>query len=115
MANFQFPIFNSFVLSFVLAGTASAGAPKEWNWQLSTDRYKQLNVFERAQYDRAAKLLEGDNCAAAATEFEKFKVQFPESSALPGILVLRGYCLHLGKFRNKAIKAYAEVLDYFAD
>jgi tetratricopeptide (TPR) repeat protein len=108
---------SSFVIChcLLLAGLASAGAPKEWHWQLSTERYKQLNVFERAQYDRAAKLLEDDNYAAAATEFEKFKVQFPESPALPSVLVLRGYCLHLGKFRNKAIKAYAEVLDYFAD
>jgi len=109
-------ILRTLALALLLVSAAArAAAPKEWNWELPAARYRTLNVFERAQYDRAANLLRSDSFAAAATEFEKFQVQFGESPVLPYVVVLRGYCLQLGKFRNKAIKVYGEVLDYFAD
>ena len=87
----------------------------DWSWELPIPRYKQLNVFQRAQVDKAADLVKQSAWAAAASEFEKFKVQFPDSPALSYVLFMRGYCLHQSKTRNAAIKAYHEVLDYFAD
>ncbi len=101
----------------LLAALLCAGGARaaDWKWELSTEGYRKLNVFERAQYDKAAKLLQENNFAAAASEFEKFKVQFPDSSALAYVVFMRGYCLHQGKTRNQAIKVYHEVLDYFAD
>ena len=95
-------------------GSAVQSAPR-WKWQLPVERYQKLNVFQRAQYDKAAKLLEQGSTKAAASEFEKFKVQFPDSPVLPHILLMRGYCLHQAKLRHKAIKVYHELLDYFAD
>ena len=88
---------------------------KDWTWQLPAARYRELSVFQRAQYDKAAKLVEQSNYKAAAGEFEKFKVQFTDSPVLSYVLFMRGYCLHQAKFRNKAIKVYHEVLDYFGD
>jgi len=87
----------------------------DWKWDLPVARYRQLDLFQRAQYDKAAKLLQENNPQAAASEFEKFKIQFPDSPALAYVLFMRGYCLHLAKTRNAAIKTYHEVLDYFAD
>ena len=87
----------------------------DWKWELPVARYRQLDVFQRAQYDKAARLLKENNFQAAASEFEKFKVQFPDSPALAYVLFMRGYCLHQAKTRNQAIKIYHEVLDYFAD
>ena len=57
----------------------------------------------------------GGSYVAAASEFEKFKAQFPDSPALSYALFMRGYCLAEAKQRNTAIKVYQEVLDYFAD
>jgi len=88
---------------------------REWRWGLAVERYRKLNVFQRAQYDKAARLLRGRSYKAAASEFEKFKVQFPDSPILPYVLFMRGYCLQQAKLRNRAIKVYNEVLDYFAD
>jgi len=95
-------------------GMASLRAA-DWTWELTNERYRQLNVFERAQYDKAARLLKEGNPQAAASEFEKFKIQFPDSAALAYVLFMRGYCLQQAKTRNQAIKTYNEVLDYFAD
>ena len=51
----------------------------------------------------------------AAGEFEKFKIQFPDSSELSYALFMRGYALQQANQRNNAIKVYQEVLDYFGD
>ena len=98
-----------------LALLGSLAWARDWTWQLPNERYKQLNLFQRAQYDRAADTLNQGNYQGAASEFEKFKVQFPDAPILPYIVLLRGYCLHKAKQRNQAIKVYHEVLDYFAD
>ena len=87
----------------------------DWSWQLSNERYRGLNVFERAQYDKAANLYKKGSYRAASSEFEKFKIQFPDSSVLPYVIFMRARCLHEAKVRHKAIKVYNEVLDYFAD
>ncbi len=61
---------------------ATEGRCASWTWHLAAERYRRLNAFERAQCDKAAKLLKSKNPEAAANEYEKFKVQFPDSSAL---------------------------------
>src|SRR5688572_33114968 len=99
----------------VLMCAAPFARAANWQWQLSPERYKGMNAFERAQYDKAAALVTAGNFAAAASEFEKFKVQFPDSQNLPYVIFMRGYALHNAKNRHTAIKVYQEVLDYFAD
>ncbi len=105
---------NSFLLlCFLLLCQVAAG--RNWRWELDRGRYKQLNMFERAQYDKAAELFKQRNYRAASSEFEKFKVQFPDSVVLAYIVFMRGYSLHHAKQRYAAIKIYNEVLDYFGD
>lgn len=108
---------------FCLVGAACGGEgpqkrvrPAQWQWVLPAERYKQLSVFERAQYDKAATFFKGNDPRAAAAEFEKFKVQFQDSASVSTIAYVNfmyGYCLYLAKDRNAAIKAFTEVLDYF--
>ena len=104
-------------LAVSLAALLSAASlwAADWSWQLPADRYKQLDLFQRAQYDKASKLVQEGNFQAAAGEFEKFKVQFPDAPALAHMVFMHGYCLHQAKVRNQAIKVYNEVLDYFAE
>ncbi len=103
------------LLALLVPMAARLGAARGWRWELASERYKALNVFERAQYDKAAKLFKDRNYDAAASEFEKFKVQFPDSPVLPYVILMRARSLHEAKVRHKAIKTYNEVLDYFAD
>lgn len=78
-------------------------------------RFQEMDIVERRYYSRALKLLDQKHFKAAAAEFEKFKVQFPDSPAMPYLLFYRGLSLHLGNFRLRSIDAYTEVLDYFSN
>ncbi len=99
----------------VLIGSVAGVFAGNWKWQLDAKRYKSLNMFERAQYDKAAKLFKNKNYKAAASEFEKHKVQFEDSAILSYVLFMRAYSLHNNKDRHAAIKLYNEVLDFFGD
>lgn len=72
-------------------------------------------MFERAQYDKAISLLQEGNYRAAASEFDKFRIQFGDSDYIPYVLFMKGYSLHKDKKRHAAIEIYNEVLDYFPD
>ncbi len=98
---------------FVICAVATQALA--WDWKLPAKRYAGMNAFERAQYGKAKKRLEGSQYRSAAAEFEKFKIQFEDSEFLPYVVFMRGYCLHMAKDRNKAIKIYNEVMDYFPD
>ncbi len=101
--------------ALLLAMPAQAQRPRDWNWGLEANRYKEMNLFERAQYDKATGLFQQEAYRAAASEFEKFKIQFPESNSLSHVIFMMGYSLHLNRDRHKAIQTYVEVLDYFGD
>ena len=76
-------------------------------------RYQRMSLPERRQFDKAKGLMGDKKFKAAAAEFEKFKLQFPDSRCLPYAVLLQGHALHQGNFRHKAIQVYQEVLDYF--
>ena len=101
------------LLLVALARPVTAGS--NWSWELPTDRYRRLNAFERAQYDKAASLLKNASYKAAASEFDKFRIQFGDSAFIPYVLFMKGYSLHRDKKRHSAIAIYNEVLDYFPD
>ncbi|MHC4250680.1 MAG: tetratricopeptide repeat protein [Planctomycetota bacterium] len=103
------------VLLALAVGGEAWGRDHHGSWELDGARYKRLSMFERAQYEKAYRLFDDDRYAAAASEFEKFRVQFPDSPAFSYVLLMSGRCLHLGKKRHQAIKMYNEVLDFFAD
>ncbi|MCJ8330359.1 MAG: hypothetical protein HRT89_16315 [Lentisphaeria bacterium] len=86
-----------------------------WKWKLNGKNYQKMNMFQRAQYDKAAKMFNDKNYKGATSEFAKFKVQFPDSDVIPHILFMRAHSLHKSKTRNKAIKLYLEVLDFFGE
>lgn len=102
-------------LALALGLSLATPAHAAWKWQLSKERYGTLTLFERAQYDKARHLFESGQYRAAAAQFEKYKVQFPDSPALPYVLFMRGYSLCQAKDRHAGIKIYNEVLDFFGD
>ncbi|MFW5856290.1 MAG: tetratricopeptide repeat protein [Planctomycetota bacterium] len=115
---FRRPLRTLLLGALVVLIAAAPAHARAWDWALSDAQYKALNNFQRAQYDRAAKLVKEKQYKAAAAEFEKFKVQFGATlpkEMLAYVIFMRGYCLHHAKFRNEAIKVYQEVLDYFGD
>jgi len=86
-----------------------------WDWSLDAGRYKKMNMFERAQYDKAAELFRQGSYKAAAREFEKFRAQFADSAAIAHVLFMHAYANHYAKNRHTAVKLYTEVLDYFPE
>ena len=110
----RWPCFG-LLAALAVASSALPAAAREWRWQLPAARYQTLNQFERRQLDKAAALVERKSYNAAAEEFEKFKADFPDSSLLSYVLLMRGYCLERSNNRNTAIKLYQEVLDFFQD
>jgi len=102
-------------LILALGAPARADQPESWNWRLSPENYKKMNLHERALYDKAADLLQAGSTKAAASEFEKHKVQFPDSAVLPYMVLMHGWALHQSHNRLAAIKVYNEIMDYFAD
>ncbi|MHC4885473.1 MAG: tetratricopeptide repeat protein, partial [Planctomycetota bacterium] len=100
------------LLILLLGGAAWA---RGWTWELPGQRYKGLNQFERSLYDKAANAFRGKHFRQAASLFEKFKIQFPESSELGYVVFMRGYSLHQDRKRHTAVKVYQECLDYFGD
>ncbi len=114
------PIINLKAIILCLTAALAAmpllsGPDQQWAWQLPPERYKELSVFERSQYDKAADLIKQKAYKAAATEFEKFHAQFPDSKCTSYMLFMRGYCLLMNKDRGESVKVFNEVMDYFGD
>ena len=103
-----------FLILLLLPGWL-CGAKKVFDLELPNKKFIKLNVFERAQYKKAYALVKKGNFKAAIDEFEKFKQQHPDNSQMAYVVFMKAYCLHQAKQRNKAVKVYNEVLDYFGD
>ncbi len=83
-------------------------------WRVVDARqYGRMSQFERVQYEKGLNLLRDRQYRAAANEFDRFRIQYSESEALPYIVFLRGYALHQAKDRNQAIGVYNEVIDFW--
>ncbi len=106
---------NIYIISILVVALSLTQTIFAWSWALTPMRYQKLNTFQRAQYDKAKKLFEQKQYLAASSEFEKMKIQFPDSPLLPYFIFMNGYCQHQEKNRHKAIKIYNKVLDYFGD
>ena len=97
------------------AGPAEQVFEGAWDWHLPPRKYGKLSQAERVQFGRAESMIKDGQYEAAALEFEKFVTAWPKTDAYAQALLLQGYSYQLGKFRNKAIERYSEVLDFFAD
>lgn len=99
--------------SLIFSGAgATLSAQNYWN-VMSQKRYAQMSQFERVQYEKARKLLQDRQYRAAATEFDRFRIQYKESPVLPYIVFLCGYSYHCAKDRFKAIGYYNEIVDFY--
>ena len=92
-----------------------ARAQYGWRWGVDPERFKKLNTFARAQYNKAVGLYEKGQHKVAAKEFEKFRIQFPDSPIISHVLFMQARSQHFSKDRHHAVKTYTEVLDYFGD
>ncbi|MFW6132383.1 MAG: tetratricopeptide repeat protein [Planctomycetota bacterium] len=101
------------LLAVLAAAPASAQAGGDL-WRLSAARFKRMDPFERAQYQRAARAFEQGDYRTAAAEFGKFRSQFDDCVNLSHMILMQGRSLHRDKKRNEAIRIYNQVLDYFA-
>jgi tetratricopeptide (TPR) repeat protein len=97
------------------AGPAEQLFDGAWDWHLPPRKFGKLSQAERVQYTRAEGLIKDGQYEAAGLEFEKFVTAYPKSDAYGQALLMQGYSYHLGKFRNKAIERYNEVIDFFGD
>lgn len=102
----------------LLAVLAFAGLAVEVNAQnywnvIDNNRFRRMSQFERVQYEKAMQLLRDRQYRGAATEFDRFRIQYKESEVLPYIVFLCGYSLHCAKDRFKAIGLYNEVIDFY--
>ena len=99
--------------SLLLSGAAGTlHAQNYWN-VMNNKRIAQMSQFERVQYEKARKLLQDRQYRAAATEFDRFRIQYKESPVLPCIVFLCGYSYHCGNDRYKAMGYYNEVVDFY--
>lgn len=102
------------ILLFVMTA-ASAAAQDFWR-VIGGEQIKEMNTFERTQYTKAMTMFNDKQYRAAASEFERFLIQFNDAqNSVPYIIFMRAYSLHLAKDRNKAISVYNEVLDFYPD
>ncbi len=106
-----FLVFLAALLISVSAG--SLHAQNYWN-VMNSKRIAQMSQFERVQYEKARKLLQDRQYRAAATEFDRFRIQYKESPVLPCIVFLCGYSYHCANDRFKAMGYYNEVVDFYS-
>lgn len=97
---------------FFSGAAATLDAQNYWN-VMDNKRIGQMSQFERVQYEKARKLLVDRQYRAAATEFDRFRIQYKESTVLPYIVFLCGYSYHCARDRFKAIGYYNEVIDFY--
>ncbi len=96
-------------------GASAQNAGDAWTWQLPPRKFGRLSQFERAELTRAETLFQQGNFAAAAVEFEKFNLQFPESELRAHTLLMRAYSIHQSRARNQAIDLYTQLIDVYAN
>ena len=111
--------FNKITFLILLASLIFGGAAGTLHAQnywtvMNNKRIAQMSQFERVQYEKARKLLaEQRQYRAAASEFDRFRIQYKESPVLPCIVFLCGYSYHCANDRYKAMEYYNEVVDFY--
>ncbi|MEG1979554.1 MAG: hypothetical protein RR060_02455, partial [Victivallaceae bacterium] len=77
--------YGTLLAALVCTTTFEVGAADYFR-VVKAEQIKQMNTFERAQYQKALELLNKQQFKAAAVEFERFKTQFMNSEMLPYML-----------------------------
>lgn len=92
-----------------MGSTAAVGS--EVN--LPSAALERLDRFEAHQLTQANQAFDNRRYRQAESAYTAFLAEFPDSSALPFVLLRIGRSLHLDNKRFEAIRTYREVLDYF--
>jgi len=109
--------FACYILSAVMIFFGACALQAQETWRvIQADQIRLMNTFERTQYEKAMKLMQEQNFAAAASEFERYLIQYKDgSSVIPYIIFMHAYATHQAKNRNKAVGIYNEVWDFYPD
>ena len=75
--------------------------------------FAKLDTFEAVAVQDADKLFGKKDYRGAYAAYKAYTLEFERGRALPYVLLRMGRCLHLVSKRNRAIKAYQDVVDYF--
>lgn len=79
------------------------------------EAFAKLDTFEGVNLEDADKLFTKGDFQGAYAAYKAYTFEFPQSKALPYVLLRLGRCLHKLDKRNAAIKSYQDVVDYFPD
>lgn len=79
------------------------------------ESFAKLDTFEGVNLEDADKLFIKGDFQGAYAAYKAYTFEFPQSKALPYVLLRLGRCLHKLDKRNAAIKSYQDVVDYFPD
>jgi TolA-binding protein len=82
---------------------------------LTDAELQKLERFEATNLLRGEKAFNAKNYEQAAIEYDAFTSDFPSSPLIAYAQLRKGRSLQLGQKRNKAIKAYNEVIDNYKE
>ena len=99
----------AFVLLLVFAGASLRG--DEVNFPSSS--MERLERYEAHQLGQANQAFRDGEYRKAESMYGAFLAEFPDSDALPFVLLRTGRSQHLDNKRFEAIRTYREVLDFF--
>lgn len=116
------------VLSILLMAGACLLRAADWNHVLPPDIYKELDLAQRSQVDKALKLYDkgrdgGDRKErmfhkSASNEWERFRVQYGDAvdpAVFAYSLFMQAMSERASGERHTAVKTFTEVLDFFPD
>jgi tetratricopeptide (TPR) repeat protein len=106
------PIFCAWLLAAACV-SAQHQAGQEINYP--GEAFAKLDTFEGVNLEDADKLFTKGDFQGAYAAYKAYSFEFPQSKALPYVLLRLGRCLHKLDKRNAAIKSYQDVVDYFPD
>jgi len=108
-------LFARLSLAAILLLAAASSGPA-WQWELPTEHFKRLDLLQRSEYQKAARIHNDKDYKGAVPKWEKFRLEFEDEldeDILAYVIFMKGYDQLLARNRHDAIKIYTEVLDFF--
>jgi tetratricopeptide (TPR) repeat protein len=101
--------------AWLLAGACLSAQQAGQEITYPGEAFAKLDTFEGVNLEDADKLFTKGDFQGAYAAYKAYTFEFPQSKALPYVLLRLGRCLHKLDKRNAAIKSYQDVVDYFPD
>lgn len=93
----------------------AASSAYAWDWKLPNDRFQELDVFARDQYQKAEKAYNEKNYKLAGSEFERYTLEFGNTAAVSAAAFMHAMSVLQDTKRNEARKLFEQVIDFFPD